>query len=336
MAAMPTGNTPEERAKLIAKAIHIVANGGLKITKTMGIPKRASSLLCVSTSNDSLSSLLKGSQASRGALAARLVTISLPVDRLYGVLTRLPMGYTASGQAIDALNAAMTTQHGTPIRHFIAALVKARHDDEKALIADLRKYHDLFLKAVGIDRGNGHAYRRARPFGLAYAVSRLARRWGTLPHEKVVGNYLEAFKLVWSWTHASQPKTNTTTLSGSERLRAYVEHNRQAFKKTNPLKAMSAAAFRKCPGFVKAAKGGGTELVMSPARFRKEFDFDRKTVAELIAKGILLGEKGRYKRNDTKRKVRLDDEGDSIDDDRVYVILLAKLGIELPRKASTK
>ncbi len=214
-------------------------------------------------------------------------------------------------------------QFGTPIRKFVASLVEARQSDIEKLRVDIRRYVDQFMAAVHLDCSDGLAHRRAKVFGLAYAASQLARRWQTLPPKKKVGDYLLAFKEAWSW--AQDRDGAGLVLSPVNKLKVYVKCNKSSFKKATLLRKMSDSIFQRCPGFTKKAQGGGTELLMSPAKFRKEFGFDRKALNELIANGILIGENGAKKRNNTKRSVRRDNSGSPVDD-RVFVIRLNKLG----------
>jgi uncharacterized protein (DUF927 family) len=158
---------PKQRAKIIHHGVHIIANGREKTTKPGGVPMRSTATCCVSTSNDPLLDYVIASEEAKGALAARMVTILIPETRRYGVLKRLPKGYINPGKAIDAINAATAQHHGAPIRSFLKRLVRERSEDKEKLIQTIRKYFDMFLKAVGIDGRDALAYRRAKSFALA-------------------------------------------------------------------------------------------------------------------------------------------------------------------------
>lgn len=312
------GDTPEEREKLIAYAIHLIANGAPKVSKKMTLQKRPSSLTCVSTSNDSLTNFLKGSKASRDAIAARFVTIHVPKGRPYGIFTKLPKGFETSLAIVKAINAGIAEQHGTPIRRYIQKLVDARHQSPKKLQADIQGYCEIFYKAIEIDKNDGLVFRRAEKFALAYAANRLARRWGCLPDAKKVGNYLEAFKVLWSWTSPSMGQSKKPT--PDDKIRAYIKVHRRSFPFASTPKRMSDEEFQNCKGFKNTSVDRRRELLLPPKQF-KSFGFQAQEISDLKHQGVLIGEKGNAVRNDNKRSVRLN--GPAKDKrDRVFVLVV--------------
>ena len=315
-------DNPTERGRIIANVIHLLEKGKPKTTQKTGLVTQYSELVCISTSNDPLASYLQGTQASRDAISARMITIEIPKDRPHGVLKVLPKGFASSGEAIDRINAEIANHYGAPGWRYLKALVKMRHETPDKLLAIIRKHSEFMLRELKVDRNDGLAYRRAKPFALAYAATQLGRRWGVLPSQSEVGSYLEAFKTVWSWTAqrtplAAQPSPVSALLS-------YWTTNRPQFRSLTKISALSDTKFARCVGFTRKIAGGGDELIMATAKFRSVFSFDQKTMKSLVSRRIIVGDGGSTQRNDTKRKVRLNPAGDPIKD-RVIVIRIDRL-----------
>jgi hypothetical protein len=175
--------------------------------------------------------------------------------------------------------------------------------------------------------GQGRRSRRPRPTYttakdtiLAYAASRLAREWVVLPRE--VGNYLVAFKTVWSWT-LTVHETKSERLSPVEKLKAYLRQYRFL---QNHILEMSRERFERCAGFNHKTPAGHKEFVISKTQLKESLGFDKHTLRDLEKQGILVGEGGKTKRLDTKRCVRLENGAEVYD--RVYVFRRDKLGDE--------
>ena len=186
---------------------------------------------------------------------------------------------------------------------FLKHLVNERHADHKKLIQEIRKKYQAFVDAIGVRKGVGSDFRKARPFALAYAMSVLARRWGCLPTSNRVGNYLEAFKVVWSWTLPQN--AGQAALSPAKKVEAYLKAHRGRFISTKNLRVLSNKQFQSAAGFKSVSTHGRKELILSAAQF-DEFSFTKAQLDSLVTENILIGEKGEHSRYDNKRVVRLD------------------------------
>ncbi len=168
----------------------------------------------------------------------------------------------------------------------------------------------------------GIARRRAKPYALAYAATHLGQLWGVLPKMDAVGSYKAAFVEIWKWTI---PSAQTSIhVSPQERLRDYSTTNHAHFKKASANRVVSNADFQASKGYLHRSKNGTTELIMAPSRFKAVFNFNTAELAAPAKAGVLVGERGKTIRHDTKRTVRNNRHGDAIKD-RVFVIRLDRL-----------
>jgi hypothetical protein len=325
------GSTEDERGKLIATAVHIIAHGRRKTTKPTGLAGAAARLACVSTGNDQLLDLIGGSRAARAALAARMPTITVPANRRHKILSNLPEGYANSEEVIDAIKALTARLYGCPIRVFLKGLVEDAYRNKRRLIKKIRRHADRFSQAARIAPSLGVASRRAKPIGLAYAVSQLAREYGALPRKNMVGNYLKAFVEIWRWTGERNLRP---AQDGVAVLQEFIDSNKTAFTMLKRPRLISDAKFRSCPGYLRTTSRG-RELVISASRAKREPWLSRTVIDDLISARVLVGESGKNPRMDTKRKVCLDKHGELIAD-RVWVFNLDRLKALMTARARSK
>ncbi|MFT3989010.1 DUF927 domain-containing protein [Aestuariivirga sp.] len=305
-----------QRAKIIANAVHIIEKGKPKTTQITGVVDRAHDVVCVSTSNDALRAYLDGTAESKDSVVARLVTFNVP-KRPHGILKIVPDGYTSSGEAVDAINRAVTAYYGASSIYYLRQLVEMRKNDHQRLLGILERRQFELLRRLGIDPNDGIAYRRAKPYALAYAATHLGRLWGVLPKKGEVGSYLKAFEDVWEWT---KPQSAGKRLTPSDALRAYVAQHRRKFQQASAEIKLSDAEFEACPGFLHSSRKG-KELLIAPTRFQKALGFTKAETVELKRMGVLIGEAGKVERIDTKRLVRRKPRGVG-GADRVIVLRL--------------
>ncbi|MFZ5675712.1 MAG: DUF927 domain-containing protein [Pseudomonadota bacterium] len=312
--ASMAGPSKDAQRRFIAEVVHVLAHGTEKITKPEGVPNRSFRLVTLSTSNHSLLDMVTSHDSAYGPLKARLISIKVPGQRPYGLLSRLPTSYQTSGEAIDALKAMTTRQYGTPMRQYLQRLVEARKADPKGLIEKIEKHARLFLAEVGIEPRDPIRTRRAKSMALVYAASVLARDWGALPRQNAVGSYLRSFKIVWGWIEGKPARR-----SALESARRYVRAKRQTFKKVKTPVAMTKKALSKVRGLIKTTKGQRELLI--PTTAKRPSWLGLKGRKELKAAGLLECDTDRY---DIKRAVRLGNDGKPVLD-RFYAIRLDRL-----------
>jgi Domain of unknown function (DUF927) len=301
---------------VIPDSVFIISDGRIKVrfdSNAKRLPAYRN--VVVSTSNDALQSL--GSKRRAEAVAARSITIHIPDDSEYGVLSHLPADYDDSAKVIDRIKELALTHYGAPIRAYLAQLVEDRHSNEAALIERIIGYAENFMEALG-DITSAQK-RRAKLFALSYAAARLARYYGALPSKEEIGNLMQAYLKVWDMT-----VTVTCTPASKVRdpvavLRDYVRTNKREFVKLKKPYKMSNHTFDSCPGFLWEGKSTRSELILSPAAFAN-FAFTTAEMGVLKRQRYMVCETGR---KDNKRRVRI--VGGSPAAERVFVLKHSKL-----------
>ena len=314
----------QQRAETVKRVIHVIEKGMAKTTQNTGPIASAADLVCVSTSNDPLETYLRDSPEAVESVFARMITFRIPSTSRHGILKVLPKGFQSSGAAIDAINGAITQYHGVPAVRFLKRLVAELESNRAGLINRIRKLRDKMLMAMGIEPGDGVAYRRAKPYALAYAATALARCYGVLPTKREVGSYRDAFIEVWAWTKHDTEKDSRQRPTPREAIHDYFTRHQGIFLRSSPDRPMSRKEFKNCAGFVHKKRSGETELLLSPWKFSRHFGFTRDELAELNNNRILVGEGGKKPRNDNKRCVRSNLKGKKVKD-RVFVIRIDRL-----------
>ena len=139
---------------------------------------------------------------------------------------------------------------------------------------------------------------------------------GVLPKKEAVGDYLNAFKRVWSWTRTSlRPKSKPK--DPLEQIGDYIAAHERLLVDASKKPCLSDAEFKVNPG-IRVKTAGRRELAMSAARFDQVFKFSRAIKAQLRTQGT-LAEKAR---NTVKRTVRRDKNGEVVGPERVVAICL--------------
>jgi Domain of unknown function (DUF927) len=301
---------------VIPDSVFIISDGRVKV-RFDSDPKKTSAYrnVVVSTSNDALQSL--GSKRKAEAVAARCITIHIPDDNKYGVLSHLPAGYDDSAKVIDRIKELARTHYGAPIRTYLARLVEDRHCNEADLIKRIIGYAEKFMEALG-DITSAQK-RRAKLFALSYAAARLARYYGALPSKEEIGHLMQAYLKVWDMTGTVSGAPASKVRDPVAVLREYVRKNRREFVKLEKPNKMSNHTFDKCPGFLWKGKSTRSELILSPAAFGN-FAFSTAEKGVLRRQRYMVCETGR---KDNKRRVRI--VGASPAAERVFVLNYSKL-----------
>ena len=263
---------------------------------------RADRMCWQSTSNVPILDVLTGINPNVVAAAGdRLITIPAVASE-FGIFDRLPPGFGSSSALAEHLHSASDKFYGIPIRIFLTRLVRARRRNEPALRAWIEKKIQIFLRHAGVDLNNGPAVRVARQFGLIYAMGCLAQEWGVLPREWRIGwAVLVCYRAHLSHRAGRQPSRRTEL----DRIIDYARRHRQQLIDLRAGKVdMDDDSLAEACGFLKAASGGGLELLVPPNRMHREFRDYLTLMKELRDQGHARVEHGTQPKLTTKVPIR--------------------------------
>jgi len=263
---------------------------------------RADRLCWQSTSNVPILDILSDIDPNVvAAVGDRLITIPSVVSE-FGIFDRLPSGFASSSGLAEHLHSASDKFYGVPIRIFLTQLVRARRRNEPALRAWIEAKIQIFLRHAGVDLNNGPAVRVARQFGLVYAMGCLAQRWGVLPLEWRIGWAV----LVCYRAHVShRTDRQTSRRTELDRITDYARQHRQQLIDLRAGKVdMDDGSLAEAYGFLKAASGGGLELLVPPKRMHREFPDYLTLMKELRDQGHARVEQGTQPKLTTKVPIR--------------------------------
>lgn len=158
-----------------------MANGTPKLTAFQ--PDRAMHrFLFATTSNQPFYEALKkvDAQISDAALQ-RLLPMRIDQSRPLGIFNFVPKGYSNAGQFAAYLGEVIALQYGTPLRHFLEAVVARRTSDPDKFQTKLRSRIAKFEARVGVSSSTRGKTRASSAFGLLYAAGRFAQDNNVLP-----------------------------------------------------------------------------------------------------------------------------------------------------------
>jgi hypothetical protein len=176
------GETPAKRANSF-KALAFRMSAGRE-KERYNLPGQGDHRFAyLSSSNESLTSLIGAGSDVAKAAGYRLITLEISPNHPFGVFDNLPPGYDSTSEYAGKLVSAASRHHGHAIRKFLAGVVQARADSEAALRRKVGRLMKLFRDRCQVDLNDGSAVRIADLFGLVFAAGRLARDYGALPRE---------------------------------------------------------------------------------------------------------------------------------------------------------
>lgn len=199
------GSSPRVRADNFTAIAFRLANGTEK-ARYGGAQPREFRFVYLTSSNDSLQTLIGTNSPSAAAARDRMMTIPIASSRPHGVFDSIPQKFASGGAFAAALISAADQHHGSSIRQFLAQLVKARARDEAALRRDIEGWVAEFQAKAKVDRNDGSASRVAEAFGLVYAAGKLAVGYQALPRKLGCGRaILACYRLHLNSGGAQQP-----------------------------------------------------------------------------------------------------------------------------------
>lgn len=174
------GETAAKRASSF-KAFAFKIGGGTSKGRFGAPTERTHRLSFLSSSNESLATLIGQDSDVAAAAADRLITLNLTQNGKLGVFSSLPDGQDSTSSFVAALISAASSNHGQAIRKFLSRLVAARTEDEEKLKSTINKLVRQFTGKACADPDDGSMMRVAEGFGLVYAAGILGKRYGVLP-----------------------------------------------------------------------------------------------------------------------------------------------------------
>ncbi|WP_192216568.1 DUF927 domain-containing protein [Methylobacterium bullatum] len=306
------GASKEARKQLIHQAVFGLSNTGQRQRSGDQLTKPHAHLAVLSTSNRCLSDLIEGSEAERGALTERMVTISIARERSYGVLDHLPSGYSGAAAAVEALRAASNEHWGTAGTAFIERMQGQIARDEEAFRGTLKRVLDRHREALSADI---EKERVRKCFALVALAGMLARRWGIIP--KAWGSSAPAVYAVAREAAGNQKsRSQSASVTPIQQIRTYFEKHRTDVVDVSTLQApLSKVAFEATAGFVKQVEGA-TELMIPARRFQEAFPQHEALMRVLRDDGQARTESGR------KPKLTIKTPRAICGDGRVYCVKL--------------
>ncbi|MHC2018955.1 DUF927 domain-containing protein [Methylobacterium sp. CM6247] len=306
------GASKEARKQLIHQAVFGLTNTGQRQRSGDQLTKPHAHLAVLSTSNRRLSELIEGSEAERGALTERMVTILIAPERPYGVLDHVPSGYSDSAAAVEALRAASNAHWGAAGTAFIKRMQGQIDRDEQAFRGALKRVLDRERAAVSADIDKE---RVRKCFALVALAGLLARHWKIMP--RAWGCPATAVYAVARETAGNQ---NFRSLSASvppiQQIQTYFEKHRTHVVDVSTLQApLSKVAFEATAGILRQSEGG-TELMIPARRFQEAFPRYEALMRALRDIGQARTESGR------KPKLTIKTPRAICSDGRVYCVKL--------------
>lgn len=277
------GTSGQDQRELITKAVFkLAATGGRKrYTDKSAMPEVR--LAVFSTSNRRLRDIVQTTTAVRGALASRLITISIPKDHPHGVLTSVPAGCQNAREAIERLRGVVDQQYGTAGRTFMSRLVEAAASDEPGLRRILEKRMARFLGKAG-EVGSGDSARVVKAFALAYAAGRLAQDYEVVPRSW--GSILKACLSVYGSVQAKSHRTSTDPID------AYLKkHEADIVDADSLAEPYSRNRFNRTACFRRRV-GQGEEFLIPSVRLQAEVSDHARHVRRRRKAGLARTEKG--------------------------------------------
>lgn len=126
------GETPSKRAAAF-KAIAFKIGGGKSKERFGAPPERSHRVSYLSSSNESLASLIGQDSDVAMATGDRLVTLDIRSNGKLGVFTSRPEAWSSTSEFAAAVVNGAAANHGWPGRRFLKRLVRARAADEDGL-----------------------------------------------------------------------------------------------------------------------------------------------------------------------------------------------------------
>lgn len=208
--------------------------------------------------------------AKKEASATMDRLLSFDIDlRKYGALDGIPAGYANMWAFTSELKAALGTEYGTAMPHFLQALVCKRAENEQVLAARIKQHADDFIATVQTDQNDGSEGRVAEAFGLVLAAGRLAKHFGVLPTsldcEAVT---LAAYRLHMASVSRQCP---------SQRLLAYASGPHIVDMEKLGVQYLSRRELRAAHGVFRVSRDGVREFLVEPAKFKAAF-LDHRSV----------------------------------------------------------
>ncbi|WP_227440289.1 DUF927 domain-containing protein [Methylobacterium sp. W2] len=306
------GASKQARKQLIQQSVFGLTNTGQRQRSGDPLNKPHAHLAVLSTSNRRLSDLIEGSEAERGALTERMVTISIAPERPYGVLDHVPPGYSGSAVAVEALRAAINEHWGVAGTVFIERMQERIAHYEQDFRGTLKRVLDAHREAVS---ATIEKERVRKCFALVALAGMLARRWGIIP--KPWGSPAEAvYAVARETTDRQNSRSESASVAPIQQIQTYFEKHRTHVVDVSTLQApLSKVAFEATAGFVRQVEAA-TELMIPALRFQEAFSQHEALMRALRETGQARTESGR------KPKLTIKTPRAICGDGRVYCVKL--------------
>lgn len=179
--------SPAKRAAAF-KAFAFRIGGGKDKERLNSPAGRTHRVSYLSSSNQTLASLIGEDTDVARAAGDRLITLELERNGGLGIFSKLPEGFQSTSAMARALIDAASTNHGHAIRKYLRPLVDGRANDEAGIRCRIAKLVQQFTERAGVDPNDGSAMRVAEAFGLVYAAGVIAQEFGVIPESWKCGS----------------------------------------------------------------------------------------------------------------------------------------------------
>ncbi len=213
-------------------------------------------LVYVLSTNRPIASLLSSAHAAEAeAIADRLMTIPLTIERQFGIFDRLPKGVASTSAFADALKRGAAENYGHALTAYLQYLVRCRHGNAKGLRRWIARRVGRFVKAADANGGDGSQRRVADAFGLVYVAGLLAKRARVLPKSyRCMAAALSCFEL-----HRNHGRV---ALAFDDRLRALIRRSDTIDLDVTDVAKLSAKELATCRAFLYTGRSGERELLV--------------------------------------------------------------------------
>lgn len=281
--ATAAGGSSKERGHLIANVAHRLASG--KVRGRMDSASEPFSAMVLSSSNESLMSILDYAPEVKAALEVRLVTIEVP-SRDTGVFEAVPEGYATVSEAMEDVFK-LTAQHrGKLAKRFVRKVLRWNRRDHDGFLRALRVAIDEFMAGVGLDspEADPAEARRAKPFALSYAAAVLAFKMGVL-NKKRWGSVRRTLRHAWL-----RYGRLSATGSAPSALRSFLadQSNQLVQIRAGSRPEVPNADFKKIAGFIYSGKRRQLCLAMTAQMVNRHFGYDAAKLKQLRREGSLI------------------------------------------------
>ena len=251
-------------------------------------------LMTLISSNDGFDELgVRMGRNTKGAVAARMVTLDVSRDGPLRALDRVPVGFASVRAAIQALHNAVALHYGAAGHALVARLVAERAADEPRLRRRIARRLEKFNRLTGAGELTGGDARASKLFALVYVAWCLARRWGILP--KAWGRPSVVVRKVYAAWRASG-ETGAEAGRAAQLLWSALEPSRPRWvAAVSVMKPLERADFQAAAGRL-MSDGKGRALLVPASALQSSLKNCAEVMRELRDAGVVEGEAGRQRK----------------------------------------